>query len=314
MGCPAPSTTEKTEEATPEQIALAAAPRNSSGPTGPFTSSFQGIRLDLHSLYGPEKLFNRTADGDLLVVLQRMRALGFDAVKIPFSFYDVSSPTYLDGAIRTCQVTSQAVIRQSVLPPGFDTQTVIGKQLPQIVGTTTGVCNAYLAGFHGVDRLIQAVNMTLINGMNVILENTDGDIALSDPAGWILSWVQLATRLSLLEANQSVLISPLDTTSAPGLQWASHDNLPGINDLFKTVLAALNPLLPHTVLLLGGQKGDDFTDASTFLQQTLSTNRGPRIVPYAIGDPLANTTGLEGRFLYLEDTRRVPDSGYMSKV
>ena len=293
--------TEKTEGATPRQIALAAAPRNSSGPTGPFTGSFQGIRLDLHSLYGAAKVFNRTADGDLLVVLQRMRALGFDAVKIPFSFYDVSSPTYLDGAIRTCQVTSQAVIRQSVLPPGFDSQVLIGKQLPQIVGTTTGVCNAYLSRFQGVDRLIQAVNMTLLNDMNVILENTDGDIALSDPAGWILSWVQLAVRVSLLGANRSVLVSPLDTTMAQGLQWASHANLPGINDLFKTVLAALDPVLPHTVLLLGGQEGDDFTDASTFLQQTLSTDRSSRIVPYAIGDPLANITGFEERFLYLGD-------------
>ncbi len=247
---------------------------------------------------------NDTSTGDLARIVQRIVALGFTAVEVPFSFLDIYSSNYLPNLVRRCSATTDADFRQQLVPPGFPVNTLNGVPLPPVLGVVTNStkipsCNWYLGGVEGVDLFIDIIRVLLTNGLDVVVQNTDVDSVVSDPNGWISQWVSLGATLSSLPATSGQLyVSPLLTRGVDQIQWTSQNSVPGLQDLYQTVFYAVDQVLPRTLYLVEGLNGSDFTDSTTLLRQTQSTTRNGRIVPLA--DTLDSLTNFTSQFEFLE--------------
>ena len=247
---------------------------------------------------------NDTSTGDLARIVQRTIALGFTAVEVPFSFRDIYNPDYLPNLVRRCSATTDADFRQQLVPPGYPVITLNGVALPTVLGvvansTKIPSCNWYLGGVEGVDLFIDIIRVLLTNRLDVVVQNTDTDLVVADPNGWIAQWVSLSATLSALPATSGQLyVSPLLTRGADQIQWTSQNSVPGLQDLYQTLFYAVDQVLPNTLYFVEGLNGSDFTDSTTLLRQTQSTTRNRRVVPLA--DTLQGLTNFTSQFGFLE--------------
>ena len=248
---------------------------------------------------------NDTSRGDLARQIQRIIALGFTAVRIPFSFNDIARSDYLSGFVRQCNATDENDFRMQLLPPDFPAYQLSAVSLLEPLGivrnsTVVPSCNWYLKGVTGLQLFFDIVGVFLDNGLDVILQNIDTSLVKTNANAWITNWVELSTYFANMPATSgTVFISPLQLKEAGEFQWASQNGVPGLTELYKTVLSAIDVVLPNVVYVIEGVQGNDFMSASTFLQQTISSARNGRIVPLA--DTIDAVANFSGQFGYLTD-------------
>lgn len=261
-----------------------------------------GIVFPLQTL----ERYDDTSRGDLARQIQRIVALGFTSVLLPFSFNEIGKDDYLPNLVRECNATTEEDFRATLLPPDFDPIVLAGLPLPEPLGIVPDssiipVCNWYLSEIKGLERFLSIVRVFLQNGLVVVLQNTDGFGAIDNPTAWITNWVKLSTQLVDLRENLSgrLFLSPLNNTDIQQVQWDSQSNNAGLTDLYRTLLPAIDNVLPTVNYLLEGAGGYDFSQARPLLQQTQSSPRNGRIVPLA--DSLSSITNLTTQYEYMQN-------------
>ncbi|KAK9836719.1 hypothetical protein WJX74_006621 [Apatococcus lobatus] len=266
-------------------------------------------------------LGNTSLTLDFATSVRRLAALGFNAVRIPFSFTDLQAKGTRNFT-RACHSVSEAELRASLTPP---TPLVsYAAQVPPLgfpAEEVPGICNGYLPADSTLSRLIFVVDFLTNNGFYVVLSNnleTDKSV-LRSPETWVQNWASTFSAITVNSPSSlsNTIIEPFNDPAAIGLQWNAAGGLPGLTDLYIALQDAISTISPTTLFMLQGTgklrqnmagtqnfQTDPFTIAAyglsnpTTFFRTLSgrpyVNRtilAPRIEPPSITRTSANSTG-----------------------
>ncbi|KAL3142124.1 hypothetical protein ABBQ32_004742 [Trebouxia sp. C0010 RCD-2024] len=194
---------------------------------------------------------------DFQTQVQRIISLGFNMVKIPFSFNDLADLQPL-SVLTNCTLPTTEQLQSSVTNPGITPPP--GRGIPYLNATaptvTEGTCNSYLPDDSVLNRLLYVVTYLATNNLYVALSNNvtvDNTVATA-PAMWIQSWATLVTAASSYEpVKPRLILDFIDYPDRAGLEWQSQDNgMPGSGDLYLAAMDAVNPINPSALFMIKG--------------------------------------------------------------
>jgi aryl-phospho-beta-D-glucosidase BglC (GH1 family) len=220
---------------------------------------------------------------DFATVVQRQKLLGFNAVRLPFSFHDLHGLAPKNFA-QTCTMPTDADVARSVLAPG---KVLPGKiaPLPFPTHRVAGQCNGYLPNDTVYNRFRWVVSFYARNGFYVLIDNhlREDRTALDSATNWASQWAQLVKDLRQDPAVKSKLM--VDLLNEPdnfGIRWEAQAGTPGLGDLYLQAMDAIEAASPGTVYFIEGTGqgalntnwGDGFcTDNDLIAQHKLSNPR-----------------------------------------
>lgn len=192
---------------------------------------------------------------DFATIVYRMQLLGFNAVRLPFSFTDLfgASPRNYNAA---CTLPTQAQIQASVTDPSIPVPP--GAVIPPMVAPpvrTPGMCDNYFPNDTTLNRFLWVVNFFAKNGFYVLIDNhfREDETALQNPQQWVKDWVQLVTAISSDPISKSMLM--LDLLNEPdnfGVRWEASGNTPALTDLYLSAMDALYPINNELLFFVEG--------------------------------------------------------------
>lgn len=237
-----------------------------------FDTALHGFVLPLTALQAQDT----TAFGDFGTILQRMKALGFSAVQIPFKHEQV----HLN---HTCHLTSNESLLTLTNPPTLNISNITAVNrgaLPVVQGAATAPqCNAFAAGLDWITQLMRLSRMVTANGMYVLLQDTDTELALLNPEQWLSDWARIAA--TMYGAGNHTLLSFVGYSSnQPEIAWHSAGQ-PGLGELVYTAMRVVHRILPNVLFAIEGVDGYDFDDASDFFRQAVGSGFVNNLIPYS---------------------------------
>ena len=143
----------------------------------------EGIAVNLNGVTWPgfddgNTMFDGLLDSassfsqDFQTQVQRIISLGFNTVKIPFSFNDLAELQPLSFLIN-CTLPTTEQLQSSVTNPGITPPP--GRGIPSLNATaptvTEGTCNSYLPDDSVLNRLLYVVTYLATNDLYVVLSN-----------------------------------------------------------------------------------------------------------------------------------------------
>lgn len=196
-----------------------------------------------HGLWSNDPIGN-----DFARIVWRQKLLGFNAVRLPFSFSEFGVPPK-DFSIGCAEVSDDDVVKSALDPMagGVDVASAPGLAAPP--ERTAGQCNGYLPKTSTRDRLIWITKFYVDNGFYVLLDNhfREDSTALDSPAAWAAGWKSLmADVLAYEPARGRVLVDILNEPSQRGVLW---DRLEG---LYLSAMDGIQEVAPGTLMLLEG--------------------------------------------------------------
>ena len=109
---------------------------------------------------------------DFQTQVQRILSLGFNMVKIPFSFNDLVG-LQPQSFLTNCTLPTREQLQSSVTNPG--TTPPPGRSIPSLNATAAtvieGTCNSYLPDDSVLNRLLYVVDFLATNNLYVVLSN-----------------------------------------------------------------------------------------------------------------------------------------------
>lgn len=249
---------------------------------------------------------------DFATVVWRQKLLGFNAVRLPFSFQDLNKPPR-SFRYDYCTPPSAQEVAASVTPPGRSPPASLPR-LPAPPSSPSGKCNDYLPESSTFDRFVWVAQFYAKNGFYVLVDNhlREDQTALNDRAGWAAAWARLARALAADPVLKSkLLIDVLNEPDNFNLRWEATAGKPALKDLYLSAMDAIEGAVPGLTFLVEGTGnggifanwGDGFTtdgavisekglsDARPFLQEVLSKPYRLRVVlsPHIYPPSVTNT-------------------------
>ena len=159
--------------------------------------------------------------GDLANAIWRQKLLGFNAVRLPFSFAQFTQPTKDFSA--SCGDADHDDLAKSVLDPQVtDAKFSDAPGLLASPHRTPGRCNDYLPASSTRDRLLFIIKLYLDNNFYVLLDNhlREDTTATTNPDAWASGWSDLVRDVMAYEpARGRVLVDILNEPDQYGLDW-----------------------------------------------------------------------------------------------
>lgn len=219
---------------------------------------------------------------DFATVVYRMELLGFNAIRLPFSFQDLfnlAPKNYAQG----CTIATQSQIQASVTNPSVPVPA--GDTIPPMVAPPqrqANTCNDYLPNDTTLNRFLWVVNFFAKNGFYVLIDNhfREDQTVLQSQQQWLQYWVQLVTAISKDPVSRDrLMIDLLNEPDNYGVRWEASGNLPALKDLYLSAMDALYQVNPNALFFIegtgqggiGANWGDGFaTDPTLITQNGLS--------------------------------------------
>jgi aryl-phospho-beta-D-glucosidase BglC (GH1 family) len=210
---------------------------------------------------------------DVRTGLWRQKALGFNAIRLPFTFDILTRPAIIMPGV--CPVASWQTVIDSVFPPGVPSKPVPFNP-PGIWG---GVCNAGMPIDTAWNQYLWTVQYALYQGYYVQLDfhgNKYGDQAFYDTAYFIDNWKKLLTQvLKLKGAKGRIMIDPANEPDGYDCTWASCQGWGTLTKFYTQVFDALYPICKDCLFLVEGagqaagwsNYGDGFTTDPAVIQK-----------------------------------------------
>ena len=195
---------------------------------------------------------------DFANVVYRIKLLGFNAIRLPFSFRDLyeKTPKWLNT--KCTYVPPEAVAAQT--RPSTVSAAAAGNPPPPgdafAVSTPQGTCNSYMPQQNTFDRFLWTVDYLARNGFYVMLDNQFNldQTATQQPQLWVQRWTDLATKLTQrypLAASMS-MIDIINEPDAWGVGWTPQNGKPGYGDMSLKIMDALYKVNPGFLYVLEG--------------------------------------------------------------
>ncbi|EIE25050.1 glycoside hydrolase [Coccomyxa subellipsoidea C-169] len=211
---------------------------------------------------------------DFATVVWRQKLLGFNAVRLPFSFQVLFNygPTYLTDQ---CQAAGLGSIVQNVVPPGFG-GAVEGSPSPY--GSS---CNVNVPNYSTYSRFLYVIKFYAANGFYVVLDNQFNldTTAKDNPWQWLTWWKQLLNDVILDPQSKNRVM--LDLLNEPDSQYFGWEQA---GPLYLQAMDALYPISPTTLFLIEGSGqswqgamnwGDGFITDQNLINQRGMSNPNP---------------------------------------
>ncbi|KAK9838511.1 hypothetical protein WJX81_004175 [Elliptochloris bilobata] len=193
---------------------------------------------------------------DFGTVAYRIQLLGFNTVRLPFSFqvlYNMAPRSFT----AQCQAASLASIYASTVRPGDSVPS--GVQAPQqaapsgSTGAADGVCNEQVPNNSVYARFLWVLRFLTHNGFYVVIDNhlSVDNTAVANPQQWAALWAQLLSDIVVDPASKNrVMVDILNEPDARGLGWSGTS--PDMSFLYLMAMDALHQVSPSTMLLVEG--------------------------------------------------------------
>ncbi|RYF08132.1 MAG: hypothetical protein EOO40_08025, partial [Deltaproteobacteria bacterium] len=271
---------------------------------------------------------------DFATVAYRQQLLGFNAVRLPFSFKDLLNLTPRNFT-QDCTLPSKQDVAKSVLSASQSLPSSIPDQVAPPI-RPTGRCNDYLPNDSVWNRYKWVVNFYTHNGFYVLVDNhfREDQSALEDSNAWATNWARLVAELAEDPITKShMFVDLLNEPDNYGLRWEAANGKPGLADLYIKAMDAIQAVAPGTVFFTEGTGqgglqanwGDGFatdpravqsmglSDASPFFKAVLSKGYAAQVVmaPHVYGPAVStNTRDATGEGLF---NRLSTSFGYLTK-
>eukprot|EP00889_Picochlorum_renovo_P003735 jgi/Picre1/30765/NNA_006126.t1 len=170
---------------------------------------------------------NDPVSGDFATVVRRQKLLGFNGVRLPFSFKD------LDKSPRSFGVPVPGAAPDLPNPPNY----------------SRNVCNGYLPNTSTRDRFIWVAKFFAKNGFYVMVDNhlREDQTALEDVDGWSQKWADLVRDLSKdSDLKDKLIVDLLNEPDNYGIVWSR------LGDMYLTAMDAIEAKSPGTVFAIEG--------------------------------------------------------------
>ncbi|KAK9809361.1 hypothetical protein WJX73_008925 [Symbiochloris irregularis] len=229
-----------------------------------------------------------TITGDFATVAYRISLLGYNSLRIPFSFqtlFNLQPVSYT----RSCTVTSTAAIVENATPPGV-TFTNYGSVPPIPAppqGYGNGICNSYLPNDSVYTRFLYVIRYFAKQGFYVILDNQLNldPTAVQTPSKWVQLWTQVITDLTSDSITAGhIMVDILNEPDSRNIRWeASNGNL-GATALYLNAMDAIYQVSQSTLFLIEGTGqqssgalcwGDGFVTDQSYLQKFGGSDPSP---------------------------------------
>lgn len=190
--------------------------------------------------------------------------------------------------MRNCTPTSETAARAAALPAAFNSTALDTVHLQAATGInatyTSNVCNSFLTGSNGAQRLIEIVQYLLDANLTVVLQNTNAYAAEVAPEIWLSRWVDFA--ITLADIDSPLLVFDLMNTTGSPMKMQSMGGRPGLSELYRSVIPAIDSILPNVNYFVEGENGDDFSSASTYFKNLQTLPWVDRVVAFSSNNPL----------------------------
>lgn len=189
---------------------------------------------------------------DFSTQVYRMQLLGFNAVRLPFSFKDFALPGRTDYI--WCRQATTDEIRKSVSPPGFNpwSRALPPPNAPLLVGG--GKCNNGMPN-DVFQRFLWVINYFAKAGFKIVIDNhvwLEDPTAYENPKLWVDSWVKLASAISkdpLIRGN--VMYDLVNEPDNKRIFWNARER-PSLAKLYLDAMDAIHKVQPDAIYVLEG--------------------------------------------------------------
>jgi hypothetical protein len=207
---------------------------------------------------------------DISTVGYRLRLMGFNVIRIKFSFYDlfgkgIRTSTKASGAkpvvpwaASKCTLATSEEIRNSLLPPSSFTQYKKSDVPlpPQPFSLTsrnvseTEQCGVLFENKSILHRFLTTLNFFARNNFAIILSDDlsthYGDLLpIIDPDGWVSAWSDLVALINRdVPTRNMVMFEPLSDPSIFKFNWDQEAEAPMLQNLPVTDFTQMLPYLP----------------------------------------------------------------------
>lgn len=220
--------------------------------------------------------------GDLPTVLQRMRALGFSALQVPFNHT-------LVNITHPCIASNQSTLLDAVFAPSFNLTNLTAISRGALPSQTdlpeSPTCNTFVAGMEWPQQLAAIADLAVRNSMYILLQDVDSGLALADPDKWLLDLAGLAASLYSTNAtgnNTMFSFVGYSDEQPTSISWDSAGQ-PGLGELQLAGMQVVSRILPEVIFVAEGAGGDDFDDSGNFFRRALGAGFVSDLAAYASG-------------------------------
>lgn len=272
--------------------------------------------------------------GDFATIVYCMKLLGWNAVRLPFSFKNLYGGS-VSSFTQACPTDSISSVASSTNDPsvGFTGAPPEPTYMPP---STPGVCNSYLPNDSVLSRFMFVLSVFAQNNMYVVIDNhlnLDSTIT-DDPDNWVKQWKSLASTIS-----KSPDISPwvmMDLANEPdslNLKWEESGGLPSMTQYYLKAMDAISEVMSNQVFLIEGlgQIGstaicwgngfvtdqkviaqNGYSDPTPFFTQLMSKEYAGNVVisPHIYGPSISHSSTYSGTTLF---SALSTSMGYLNK-
>ena len=185
--------------------------------------------------------------GDFETTVLRLKALGFNAVRLPFTF------AILNGTIQSTynrNNLAQASNAQLIANLSNPSYLINGKSLPALSYTSgQSYVNQYLSNTNVMARFIYVINFFAKNGFYVLIDNHSEDNSMtSNQVAWTANWKSLATTIKNgmpVASSNRVMYDLRNEPDAVGYNWTQMGPLylATMDDLVKVVRVRIGAMV-----------------------------------------------------------------------
>mmetsp|Transcript_3804 Transcript_3804/g.10936 ORF Transcript_3804/g.10936 Transcript_3804/m.10936 type:complete len:758 (-) Transcript_3804:1267-3540(-) len=232
---------------------------------------------------------------DFITVTRRIKKLGFNTVRLPFSMtslfeqaprsYTINCPT--SGANPTPQQ-----ILSSIKKPGLSTGSMGDVSLTWVpngalsTDGSGGSCNGYLPNDTTLSRFLWVIGFLARNNFVIMIDNhlnLDTSI-LDNRVLWLSRWKKIMSEVNKDSySRRRVIFDVLNEPDAQALRWEAQAGKPGMSDAYHSVMAAAYSINPNFLVAieglgqgaLGANWGDGLATADSVLAGSGASDPNP---------------------------------------
>ena len=236
---------------------------------------FNTPNATLHGLWGSDPI-----GSDFQTIVWRQKLLGFNAVRLPFSFKSFAGTP--QATAKPCDLNVAAQVKGLTADPQ-DSPTLISDPPPLAhPADGKGQCNGYLPTSSSRDQYLWVVDFYVQNGFYVLVDNHSEDHTVVEGADdWAQKWAQLVSDIMAKDgAKGRVFADILNEPDQVGGRWS--DGPVNMGDLYIKAMDAIWSKSQDIIFFVEGMAqagtganwGDGFCHDDASVQAGASDPRG----------------------------------------
>eukprot|EP00798_Chlamydomonas_sp_ICE-L_P024564 gene24564-10175_t len=203
---------------------------------------------------------------DFATVIYRWQLLGFNHIRLPFSFKDLhQGPALLDKFNAECKLPTLAQVAATCVTPGDVAIVPPPQPNNPPPRSPTDSANSYLPNTNTLDRFVWVVQWLTNSGFYVTIDNhLEDPTVIENPRLWVQQWADLVQRLSVDPITKirlivdplnepgtfglgiRLIVDPLNEPDGFELGWDS------MADLYLYVMDAVHAVNPNLLFFIEG--------------------------------------------------------------